>query len=53
MWRALRSHSEVLIKVTNKYLEARDIAAHLKGIIEEEGEVGRSCNLHFNMLQVP
>ena len=38
--RALRSHSEVL-------------AVRLKGVIEGEGEVGDSCNLHFDMLQVP
>ena len=51
--RALRSHSELLTKVTNKYLEAQDIAVRLKGVIEGEGEVGGACNLHFNMLQVP
>ena len=42
--RALRSHSELLTKVTNKYLEAQDIAVRLKG------EVGGACDLHFDML---
>ena len=45
--RAVRSHSELLTKVTNKYLEAQDIAVRLKG------EFGGTCNLHFDMLLVP
>ena len=43
----------MLTKVTNKYLEKRDIDVHLKGVIEGEGEVGGACNLHYYMLQVP
>ena len=51
--RALRSHSEVLAMMTNKYLEARDITVYLKGIIEGTGGVGSVGNLHFDMMQVP
>ena len=50
--RALRSHSELLTKITNKFLEAQDIAVRLKGVIEEERDIGGACNLHFNMLRV-
>ena len=51
--RAMRSHSDLLSKVIGKYLEAQDIAARLKGVIEGEDVIGGACVLHFNMLQVP
>ena len=51
--RAMRSHSDLLGKVIGKYMEARDIAARLKGIIEGEDDVCGACVLHFNMLQLP
>ena len=49
----MRSHSDLLSKVIGKYLEAQDIAARLKGVIEGEDVIGGACVLHFNMLQVP
>ena len=51
--RALRSHSDLLNKVISKYLEARENAVHLKGVIEGEDDNGGACVLHFDMLQVP
>ena len=50
--RTRRSHTELLTKVTGKYLKTRDIAVHLTGVIEGEGDGGGACDLHFNMLQV-
>ena len=51
--RALRSHSNLLNKVICKYLEPRDIAVRLKGVIEGEDDIDGACVLHFDMLQVP
>ena len=36
-----------------QYLEAQDIAVHLKGVIKGEDNIGGACVLHFDMLQVP
>ena len=51
--RALRSHSDLLGKMVEKYQEARIVGTHLKGIIEGEDSVGGANVLHFDMLQVP
>ena len=52
-WRALRSHTNLVGKMIEKYQEARNVADHLKGIIKGENGVGGADVLHFDMLQVP
>ena len=49
----MRSHSDLLDKVMGQYMEARDIATRLKGIIKGENDIGGAVAQHFNMLQVP
>ena len=51
--RALRSHSDLLGRMTTEYLETRDITWCLKVIIEGKNDVGGADTVHFDILQVP
>ena len=51
--RALRGHSKALARMNAEYLEVRGITLNPKEIIEGTGKTGSTCDIHFDMLQVP